>query len=793
MVTPKIHEQCWEPTSSLEDIRKCIRNGHYIMVIMRGIPGSGKSYLASNLVSGTNGAVFNTDKYFMQSGVYQFDPTKLDEYHQKNWNEAKDAMRHGIKPIIIDNTNIFVAHMKPYITLAVKNLYEIYFVEPETEWKKNVKECARRNAHSVPEEKIAYMVECFEKVNLIDVIKPTQLRVIPPLIDISDNDDTFNLLLSKLDFSVSVSEYPEDIRKANTVEEEVEEAAPLPSSNSECSLYKSADLLKTSSADSFSEKDGIDKKKNSEQLFSLIPSQISKKSFRNVGCQTSDLIRILNLSDSLPSVNDEFFWRTIRDDTDLGYKKKMRGKVVQAGDGNILPDIELLLRLFPDEKPSDVLHILEIVGLNNALTLLKEMNAHLNVYAPAGKNKNVKAEPLSKTYYWWDEAEFERINNNGSPMFMSNLEMNAAIPEKLPPCTYRQCPDPEPVPEGYYRMEISVDMMQQLTQLFGDSANINFLKTYVDLPIWLWRQIYFCWQGIPTAKVTNGFESESFDFSSFKNPDEELARILQNHELASDESLENGRHMSIAERLQLNALINHYSGVDRDRIVECFRDNQFSAEATRNTLELFVNGIENVQTAVANRAAIASPVSRPDNCSMLAGFSRQFASDGLSVTKPDLAPVHKDIYELREEADKYNKQKHEMLLRAEHHREIGAKMFYLAEAQKFGKKAKDCVAELNERLTKANTSDLFIDLHYMDVQSAIKLLKSKLNAADRPPDLRHGRSGKKLIVLTGYGKLNDGQAKIKPAVIQWLEQCGYEYSNSFNKVSDSFWEALPLL
>ncbi|MCP9258680.1 hypothetical protein DINM_001691 [Dirofilaria immitis] len=704
----KIHEQCWEPTSSLEDIRKCIRNGHYIMVIMRGIPGSGKSYLASNLVSGTNGAVFNTDKYFMQSGVYQFDPTKLDEYHQKNWNEAKDAMRHGIKPIIIDNTNIFVAHMKPYITLAVKNLYEIYFVEPETEWKK------MRNAHSVPEEKIAYMVECFEKVNLIDVIKPTQLRVIPPLIDISDNDDTFNLLLSKLDFSVSVSEYPEDIRKANTVEEEVEEAAPLPSSNSECSLYKSADLLKTSS--------------------------ISKKSFRNVGCQTSDLIRILNLSDSLPSVNDEFFWRTIRDDTDLGYKKKMRGKVVQAGDGNILPDIELLLRLFPDEKPSDVLHILEIVGLNNALTLLKEMNAHLNVYAPAGKNKNVKAEPLSKTYYWWDEAEFERINNNGSPMFMSNLEMNAAIPEKLPPCTYRQCPDPEPVPEGYYRMEISVDMMQQLTQLF----------------------------------VTNGFESESFDFSSFKNPDEELARILQNHELASDESLENGRHMSIAERLQLNALINHYSGVDRDRIVECFRDNQFSAEATRNTLELFVNGIENVQTAVANRAAIASPVSRPDNCSMLAGFS-------LSVTKPDLAPVHKDIYELREEADKYNKQKHEMLLRAEHHREIELKCSEIWE------KAKDCVAELNERLTKANTSDLFIDLHYMDVQSAIKLLKSKLNAADRPPDLRHGRSGKKLIVLTGYGKLNDGQAKIKPAVIQWLEQCGYDYLDPNQDLRIELW------
>lgn len=52
------------------------------------------------------------------------------------------------------------------------------------------------------------------------------------------------------------------------------------------------------------------------------------------------------------------------------------------------------------------------------------------------------------------------------------------------------------------------------------------------------------------------------------------------------------------------------------------------------------------------------------------------------------------------------------------------------QAQKLGRKAKDCVAELNERLVKANTSNLFIDLHYLDVQSAIKLLKAKLNAAD---------------------------------------------------------------
>lgn len=31
---------------------------------------------------------------------------------------AKSALLHGIRPIIIDNTNIFVTHMKPYINLV---------------------------------------------------------------------------------------------------------------------------------------------------------------------------------------------------------------------------------------------------------------------------------------------------------------------------------------------------------------------------------------------------------------------------------------------------------------------------------------------------------------------------------------------------------------------------------------------------------------------------------------------------------------------------------------------------
>ena len=59
--------------------------------ILRGLPGSGKSYyaqsLADELVAGNESdyVVCATDDYFYNSeGVYQFDKYKLSEYHNLN-------------------------------------------------------------------------------------------------------------------------------------------------------------------------------------------------------------------------------------------------------------------------------------------------------------------------------------------------------------------------------------------------------------------------------------------------------------------------------------------------------------------------------------------------------------------------------------------------------------------------------------------------------------------------------------------------------------------------------------
>ncbi|ELK29256.1 NEDD4-binding protein 2-like 1 [Myotis davidii] len=107
--------------------------------------------------------IFSTDDFFFrEDGTYEFNPDFLEEAHEWNQKRARKAMRNGISPIIIDNTNLHAWEMKPYAVMALENNYEVIFREPETRWKFNVQELARKNIHGVPREKIHRMKERYE-------------------------------------------------------------------------------------------------------------------------------------------------------------------------------------------------------------------------------------------------------------------------------------------------------------------------------------------------------------------------------------------------------------------------------------------------------------------------------------------------------------------------------------------------------------------------------------------------------------------------------------------------------
>uniref|UniRef100_A0A8D0FZK0 NEDD4 binding protein 2 n=1 Tax=Strix occidentalis caurina TaxID=311401 RepID=A0A8D0FZK0_STROC len=135
-----------------------------VLVLLRGVPGSGKSYLARTLLEDNpGGIILSTDDYFYKHGRYYYDPDCLGEAHDWNRKRAKEAFEMRISPIIIDNTNIQAWEMKPYVTLAQQFKYKVMFREPDTWWKFKPKELERRNIHGVSKEKIKRMLERYER------------------------------------------------------------------------------------------------------------------------------------------------------------------------------------------------------------------------------------------------------------------------------------------------------------------------------------------------------------------------------------------------------------------------------------------------------------------------------------------------------------------------------------------------------------------------------------------------------------------------------------------------------
>ncbi|NWR60110.1 N42L1 protein, partial [Bucorvus abyssinicus] len=139
------------------------RFGGKRLVLLRGLPGAGKSTLARQLKRDYPSAVvLSTDDFFIENGVYMFEPDFLEDAHKWNQKRAHKAMKNGKSPVIIDNTNIHAWEMKPYVMMAREHRYEVIFQEPDTPWKFSVRELARRNIHHVPRQKIQQMKEQYE-------------------------------------------------------------------------------------------------------------------------------------------------------------------------------------------------------------------------------------------------------------------------------------------------------------------------------------------------------------------------------------------------------------------------------------------------------------------------------------------------------------------------------------------------------------------------------------------------------------------------------------------------------
>ncbi|XP_069681044.1 NEDD4-binding protein 2-like isoform X2 [Periplaneta americana] len=157
-----------KPLSVAERVQGLVRDGVRVLVLMRGAPGSGKSYLATQLTRQTMGSksdpsqhVFSTDDFFLLLG--RFVPHMLTEAHSWNRERVASAATRFWSPIFVDNTNTEVWEMKPYAEIAVKNGYVLELLEPSTPWRYKEDQLQKKNVHRVPRSQIANMLVRFER------------------------------------------------------------------------------------------------------------------------------------------------------------------------------------------------------------------------------------------------------------------------------------------------------------------------------------------------------------------------------------------------------------------------------------------------------------------------------------------------------------------------------------------------------------------------------------------------------------------------------------------------------
>jgi len=149
-----------------------VKDGHHVMVILRGLPGSGKSSLAAKMIkTAHHGVSLSTDEFFIKRGVFTFKPELLGDAHAWNQRRAKDAVKDKMMLVIIDNTNTMAWEMRPYVELGLNNNYKVHIMEPDTAWKFKPKVLALKNSHNVPKQKIEIMLDRYEKDISLEKLK----------------------------------------------------------------------------------------------------------------------------------------------------------------------------------------------------------------------------------------------------------------------------------------------------------------------------------------------------------------------------------------------------------------------------------------------------------------------------------------------------------------------------------------------------------------------------------------------------------------------------------------------
>lgn len=130
------------------------------LILLRGLPGAGKTTLA-NLLSEKKWPVFSVDDYFTnpQTKEYTFEFEKNHLAYAACQNQTENAMKQGLEKIFVANTFTMDWELAPYFALSLRYNYKVFVATVENYHQ-------QANLHNVSEEQLQKMAAKY-KVKLL--------------------------------------------------------------------------------------------------------------------------------------------------------------------------------------------------------------------------------------------------------------------------------------------------------------------------------------------------------------------------------------------------------------------------------------------------------------------------------------------------------------------------------------------------------------------------------------------------------------------------------------------------
>lgn len=133
------------------------------LIIVRGLPGSGKTTVARRML-GPTGKLCEADQYFVnENGEYHYIPEEAGAAHTECFRNVLQHLGDDVQTVVVANTFTQRWEAAPYIALGKALGYRVEITLPGTTWQWSPSLCAKRCVHGVPLNVIEGMLARWEQ------------------------------------------------------------------------------------------------------------------------------------------------------------------------------------------------------------------------------------------------------------------------------------------------------------------------------------------------------------------------------------------------------------------------------------------------------------------------------------------------------------------------------------------------------------------------------------------------------------------------------------------------------